>query len=74
MLPDIHYTDAILTVLFSAQVGFGIWVVNRFAKLEKAMMRHDRKLRKSFRKANLKGAEIVAEAMRSLRLERRVTE
>lgn len=67
-MPDIHYTDAILTLLFAGQLYFGRWVVMRFMAIDRRMVKSERRMKKYFKKANLQGAQIVAEALRTVRL------
>lgn len=65
-MPDIHYTDALLTVIFAGGIAFMLWSVQQFNKLERRMMKHEKKMRKFFVKANQEGAETVAKAMREI--------
>lgn len=65
-MPDIHYTDALLTVIFAGGIAFMLWSVQQFNKLERRMMKHEKKMRKFFIKANQEGAETVSKAMREI--------
>lgn len=68
---DIHYTDAILTVLFGAGVAFMLWSVREFMRLNVALVKHqkaadkrmakfEKQIRKQIVVANAEGAKIVA--------------
>lgn len=48
---EIHYTDAILTVLFAAGVGFMLWSVREFMKINLALARSELQRVKDARKS-----------------------
>jgi hypothetical protein len=65
-MPDIHYTDALLTVLFGGGIGFMLWSVKQFNRIEMQIIRTEKKMRKALIKANMKGAKSIADSMRDL--------
>ena len=59
MLPDVHYNDALLTLLFASGLSFMIWSIKQFARLTAQIFKLEKRLTKKIDKSNKEGARLV---------------
>lgn len=58
-MPDIHYTDAMISVLVGGGFGFVIWCNFQMRRIDRKMMKLEKRLTKKIAKANATGALMV---------------
>lgn len=71
-MPDIHYTDAMISVMVAGGFAFAIWVNFQLQKLSHKMMKLEKRLIKKIAKANAAGALLVREYFDKIMAERGV--
>lgn len=68
-MPDIHYNDAILTVLFGGGFAFMLWSIRKFDNVSEEIIKSERRMMKKISKANKRGAKIVQTHMDTLTMQ-----
>lgn len=69
-MPEIHYSDALLTVIFGGMIGFGVWMTQHLSRLQLMLLKHsaesekkisklEKRLLKKIAQSNAAGAKIV---------------
>lgn len=58
-MPDIHYTDAMITIMVGGGFAFAIWSSTQLNRLQIKIMKLEKRLTKKIAKANAQGALLV---------------
>lgn len=59
MVPELHFTDGLLSIISAGGFVFALWSIKQFRKLEISIIETREKTIKLFNKANKKGAKRV---------------
>lgn len=61
VMPEIHYTDAMISVMVAGGIAFAIWANFQIQKVTRKVMKLEKRLIKKIAKSNAEGAKLVRE-------------